>query len=138
MPRGKWQCPGCNQKTPKKKIPKKLKILVGGDSPPEVDDITASRAQTNTANSDETTKDESNDSAANTDTVDTPETTKKRKESKKTKQHQQQSFSTKSSDKDLAPCHTLVAEMEACDDSWPFLFPVNAKQFPTYRKIIRR
>ena len=27
--------------------------------------------------------------------------------------------------------------MEACDDAWPFLFPVNTKQFPTYKKIIK-
>jgi len=29
-----------------------------------------------------------------------------------------------------------LAELEASDDAWPFLFPVNTKQFPTYKKII--
>lgn len=27
--------------------------------------------------------------------------------------------------------------MEIHEDSWPFLLPVNTKQFPTYKKIIK-
>ena len=30
--------------------------------------------------------------------------------------------------KDMAPCQTMLAEMERHEDSWPFLVPVNAKQ----------
>lgn len=40
-------------------------------------------------------------------------------------------------EKDLTICHTIVSEMEALEDAWPFLFPVNTKQFPTYKKIIK-
>lgn len=40
-------------------------------------------------------------------------------------------------DKDLTVCSTIVSEMEAMDDAWPFLYPVNLKQFPTYKKIIK-
>lgn len=40
-------------------------------------------------------------------------------------------------EKDLTPCLILIEEMEASDESWPFLFPVNTKQFPTYKKIIK-
>lgn len=47
------------------------------------------------------------------------------------------SSSSPKSERDLTPCHTLLGEMEACDDAWPFLFPVNTKQFPTYKKIIK-
>lgn len=32
---------------------------------------------------------------------------------------------------------TLVEEMESQDEAWPFLLPVNTKQFPTYKKIIK-
>lgn len=39
--------------------------------------------------------------------------------------------------KELAPCKTVLEEMEVHEDSWPFLLPVNTKQFPTYRKIIK-
>ena len=41
-------------------------------------------------------------------------------------------------DKDLTICHTVVSEMEALDDSWPFLTPVNTKQFPTYKKVVKK
>lgn len=32
---------------------------------------------------------------------------------------------------------TILDELELHDEAWPFLLPVNTKQFPTYRKIIR-
>ncbi|XP_055539532.1 uncharacterized protein LOC129726625 isoform X4 [Wyeomyia smithii] len=44
---------------------------------------------------------------------------------------------TKKLMKELAPCKTVLEEMEVHEDSWPFLLPVNTKQFPTYRKIIK-
>ena len=40
-------------------------------------------------------------------------------------------------DKDLTICTTLISEMEAHEDSGPFLFPVNTKQFATYKKVIK-
>jgi hypothetical protein len=39
--------------------------------------------------------------------------------------------------RDLLACKTLLEDLEAHDEAWPFLLPVNTKQFPTYRKIIR-
>lgn len=39
--------------------------------------------------------------------------------------------------KEMAPCRTVLDELEAHDEAWPFLLAVNTKQFPTYRKIIR-
>ena len=40
-------------------------------------------------------------------------------------------------EKDLLVCHTLLSELGGHDESWPFLTPVNTKQFPTYKKIIK-
>ena len=40
-------------------------------------------------------------------------------------------------EKDLSVCHTLLSELGGHDESWPFLAPVNTKQFPTYKKIIK-
>ncbi|CAG0916197.1 unnamed protein product [Notodromas monacha] len=39
--------------------------------------------------------------------------------------------------RELAPCRTVLDELEVHEDSWPFLVPVNTKQFPTYKKIIK-
>ncbi|CAH1966841.1 unnamed protein product [Acanthoscelides obtectus] len=39
--------------------------------------------------------------------------------------------------KELAPCKALLEDLECHDDAWPFLLPVNTKQFPTYKKIIK-
>lgn len=39
--------------------------------------------------------------------------------------------------KDLNPCRILLEDLESHDEAWPFLLPVNTKQFPTYRKIIK-
>ena len=39
--------------------------------------------------------------------------------------------------KDLNPCRMLLEDLESHDEAWPFLLPVNTKQFPTYRKIIK-
>lgn len=40
--------------------------------------------------------------------------------------------------KDLSVCSILLNELEKHEDAWPFLLPVNTKQFPTYRKIIKK
>lgn len=39
---------------------------------------------------------------------------------------------------DVQLCRQLVGEMEQHPSGWPFLEPVNTKQFPTYKKIIKR
>ena len=40
-------------------------------------------------------------------------------------------------DKDISICQTLLSELSGHEDAWPFLTPVNTKQFPTYKKIIK-
>ncbi|XP_065053159.1 bromodomain adjacent to zinc finger domain protein 2B-like isoform X2 [Rhopilema esculentum] len=37
----------------------------------------------------------------------------------------------------MQPCRQMLAEMERHECSWPFLVPVNAKQFPEYYRIIK-
>lgn len=44
---------------------------------------------------------------------------------------------TKKQQRELAPCKILLEQLENQDDAWPFLLPVNTKQFPTYKKIIK-
>ncbi|XP_034742358.1 bromodomain adjacent to zinc finger domain protein 2B isoform X3 [Etheostoma cragini] len=38
----------------------------------------------------------------------------------------------------LAVCRLLLAELEAHQDAWPFLMPVNQKVVPGYRKVIKK
>lgn len=39
--------------------------------------------------------------------------------------------------KELTICKIILDELEVHEDSWPFLLPVNTKQFPTYKKVIK-
>lgn len=32
----------------------------------------------------------------------------------------------------------ILEEMQQHEDAWPFLTPVNTKQFPTYKKVIKK
>uniref|UniRef100_A0A3Q3VZS4 Bromodomain adjacent to zinc finger domain 2B n=1 Tax=Mola mola TaxID=94237 RepID=A0A3Q3VZS4_MOLML len=43
-----------------------------------------------------------------------------------------------STTKGLATCRVLLAELEAHQDAWPFLTPVNHKAVPGYRKVIKK
>ena len=38
----------------------------------------------------------------------------------------------------LTACSVILSEMELHEDAWPFKTPVNTKQFPTYKKIIKK
>lgn len=38
----------------------------------------------------------------------------------------------------LTACTLILSEMETHEDAWPFKTPVNTKQFPTYKKIIKK
>lgn len=44
---------------------------------------------------------------------------------------------TKKQQREIAPCKLLLEQLEQQDEAWPFLLPVNTKQFPTYKKIIK-
>ena len=62
---------------------------------------------------------------------------KKEKPAKETAKSKKEAKAQAKIDKELSLCMILVTELEDCDDAWPFLFPVNSKQFPTYKKIIK-
>jgi hypothetical protein len=38
--------------------------------------------------------------------------------------------------KELEWCDRILEELMGHEDAWPFLEPVNTRQFPTYRKVI--
>ena len=120
VPRGKWQCPGCNQKS-KKKIPKKLKIKFA----PNSDDDNTKDSSHSSANGGGLDRDEED--------AGPPEKKARRDE----RQKQPAAVSRAQAEKDLTPCRAVIEEMITSDDSWPFLYPVNTKQFPTYKKIIK-
>ncbi|XP_060808799.1 uncharacterized protein LOC106129494 [Amyelois transitella] len=39
--------------------------------------------------------------------------------------------------KEMQICKNLLCEMECHEHAWPFLIPVNTKQFPQYKKVIK-
>ncbi|XP_078390715.1 bromodomain adjacent to zinc finger domain protein 2A-like isoform X1 [Cetorhinus maximus] len=47
-------------------------------------------------------------------------------------------ISTRDQSSDLMLCEVILMEMEAHEDAWPFLHPVNPRLVPGYRKIIKR
>jgi len=58
---------------------------------------------------------------------------------KKEEQSKQKSMSNSrvQTSKDMEPCRFILNEMENHESSWPFLVPVNMKQFPEYYKVIK-
>ena len=47
-----------------------------------------------------------------------------------------QHLNRKQCSKDMAPCRSLLAEMEKHEDAWPFLVPVNPKQVELLQYIL--
>ena len=128
VPRGKWQCPGCNQKGFKKSKSRKkgtpTHLLHNADSDESPDQTNApSPAETEETIEEPPPEPEPEEPKNGSATI-APPPAKKRKMSKL--------------DKDLTICHTLISEMEAQEHAWPFMFPVNTKQFPTYKKVIKQ
>ena len=158
VPRGKWSCPGCTQRGPRKssKATKRkapTHLLQG----PDMDD-------SSTTNSPKSVSEKDTPQPAKKEKIsDTKQCTRnsikengksekdkpnKKTEKEKTKEETYDSKTTRRSitekkrkltraDKDLTICSTLISEMEAHEDSGPFLFPVNTKQFATYKKVIK-
>ena len=129
MPRGKWQCPGCNQKGPKKSKSRKrgppthLLHNANSDESPDQTGQNSPAAPSDKASSEKANSEKAASEEPPSPAPDGPPAAKKKKLSKM--------------DKDLTICHTVISEMEALEHAWPFLFPVNTKQFPTYKKVIK-
>ena len=151
-PRGKWHCPGCNLKAPKKKFKRpSLTWRIKEDDelvragvqedlpppPPPPAPISAPESPEAPSHSSPAAaeaalpveNEDTNAAAVGTsETINNAPSTNNAKAAKKRPQK---------SEKDLAVCHTLLSELGGHDESWPFLAPVNTKQFPTYKKIIK-
>ncbi|XP_014245152.1 bromodomain adjacent to zinc finger domain protein 2B-like isoform X4 [Cimex lectularius] len=109
VPRGKWYCTNCASKHTKKKTRRSQNTQNNSLSPVKPEELTNSTESLPVALPAE---------------EETPPPAKKEKSSKKL-------------NKDLAPCHQILEDLQSHDESWPFLLAVNTKQFPTYKKIIR-
>lgn len=114
-PRGKWHCPACSLKSPRKSSKKARTMKNTEDTEEEAADPREVAHETDGSSMD---VDEEK-------TVVTPVSKKKA------------ARTSVKIDKELSICHTLLSELGGHDESWPFLNPVNTKQFPTYKKIIK-
>ncbi|GFU48139.1 bromodomain adjacent to zinc finger domain protein 2B [Nephila pilipes] len=114
MPKGKWYCSGCNLARPKK-----------------------SSKKSNANKEKETPKDSKESSEKASKKADSTPTSKS-KNSEKKKKEEKKKEPEPVGNVDLAPCSTILEEMQKHEDAWPFLTPVNTKQFPTYRKVIKK
>lgn len=109
VPRNKWVCPACTSKSPRGRRGRTKKI-------------SESNVNSNSTNSATETPSENSDDPPNNSNA----TPKKERTTKKKDQ------------KDLITCKNIVSELEIHEDAWPFLLPVNTRQFPTYKKIIKK
>ncbi|KAJ8955723.1 hypothetical protein NQ318_008595 [Aromia moschata] len=129
VPRGKWYCSNCISKKPQKRAVKKNHKLTrdseSSEHPPSSPAPSHSSVTTNEdiPSTNCSQSDISNSSLANAGSPST-QCPKKDRVNKKLI-------------KELAPCKALLEDLECHDDAWPFLLPVNTKQFPTYKKIIK-
>ncbi|XP_057663920.1 bromodomain adjacent to zinc finger domain protein 2B isoform X2 [Diorhabda carinulata] len=136
MPRGKWYCSNCAsrkpQKKPQKKPPKSIKETETNEQPPTSPTPSHSSATTNedvsTLNSSQSDTSTSIVNVAASAGADSPSSSINNKKQEK---------QNKKLSKELAACKTILEDLECHDDAWPFLLPVNTKQFPTYKKIIK-
>ncbi|KAL1513282.1 hypothetical protein ABEB36_002708 [Hypothenemus hampei] len=139
VPRGKWYCTNCISKKPPKKTVKKNKGTgrenESSDQPPAsptpshssattIEDLPITTTTTNCSQGSDVSLTSSNPS--------TVEGSPSALAAKKEKEKAQKKLM-----KELAPCRLILDDLECHDDAWPFLLPVNTKQFPTYKKIIK-
>ncbi|XP_051176838.1 bromodomain adjacent to zinc finger domain protein 2B-like isoform X3 [Leptopilina boulardi] len=156
MPRGKWYCSNCHSKQPKKRNSSRRSHSKGGAAAAAA--ATAATATTPTtpttggggekgggAAATTTRESESSDhppasptpsTTSNTHAEDvssseppTPTPSPRKEANNRTL--------TKKQQREIAPCKVLLEQLEQQDEAWPFLLPVNTKQFPTYKKIIK-
>ncbi|XP_067003297.2 bromodomain adjacent to zinc finger domain protein 2B isoform X3 [Anabrus simplex] len=138
VPRGKWYCHACQSKQPRKRgSGRRPKHSESSDHTPSSNTLKTEDSCVGSPQAATPT------SVIGVDEVQTPGTpgaspsphaapaTPGRKD------RTPASGSNKKLGKDLNPCRALLEDLEAHDEAWPFLLPVNTKQFPTYRKIIR-
>ena len=128
MPRGKWHCPGCSQKGPRKNRKSKKPPTHILQQPPDIEDSSTTNSPGSVA--DNHPDPSSNNKRSNDNSDDEVSFNVQKKKMKKKKMSKME--------RDLTICTTLISEMEAHEDAGPFLFPVNTKQFPTYKKVVKQ
>ncbi|CAG9853570.1 unnamed protein product [Phyllotreta striolata] len=133
VPRGKWYCSNCIAKKPPKK-PIKKNHKVAKDQNESSEQLPPSSP---TPSHSSVTTNEDMPVVNNTSQSDTPNSGVTSVGSPSTPNSAKKDRSNKKLAKELAPCKALLEDLECHDDAWPFLLPVNTKQFPTYKKIIK-
>lgn len=120
-PKGKWCCSGCS-KGRKKGRPSKGGAHHDKDSNKESSSPSKKAAESS-----------SSTVAGGSSSSSTPgQTTKSSKSGERREKNKAQVL------KDMAACRQILEELEQHKDAWPFLVPVNTKQFPSYRKFIKK
>ncbi|XP_046681974.1 bromodomain adjacent to zinc finger domain protein 2B isoform X3 [Homalodisca vitripennis] len=121
VPRGKWHCPTCLAKMPRKRLSSKR--TVSNTSPSS----SATRSEDGPGNIVE----------PNLSSPMVPEETAPESPPQLQPAVKKEKTGGKKMAKEMAPCRQLLDDLESHDEAWPFLLPVNTKQFPTYKKIIK-
>ncbi|XP_076631661.1 bromodomain adjacent to zinc finger domain protein 2B isoform X10 [Colletes latitarsis] len=123
MPRGKWYCSNCHSKQPKKRNSSRRSHTKGGGTRESESSDHPPASPTPSTASNTHVEDVSSSEPA------TPTASPRKEGNNRTL--------TKKQQRELAPCKMLLEQLEQQDEAWPFLLPVNTKQFPTYKKIIK-
>ncbi|XP_072752486.1 bromodomain adjacent to zinc finger domain protein 2B isoform X9 [Anoplolepis gracilipes] len=123
MPRGKWYCSNCHSKQPKKRNSSRRSHTKGGGTRESESSDHPPASPTPSTASNTHVEDVSSSEPA------TPTASPRKEGNNRTL--------TKKQQRELAPCKILLEQLEQQDEAWPFLLPVNTKQFPTYKKIIK-
>ncbi|XP_069971280.1 bromodomain adjacent to zinc finger domain protein 2B isoform X7 [Penaeus vannamei] len=112
VPRNKWVCPACTSKSPRGRRGRAKKV---------------SESNTQGAANNSTTPLDVSQDGIDEAQPSTPVSSSKKERANKKKEQ-----------RDLQACKSIVQELEGHEDAWPFLLPVNTRQFPTYKKIIKK
>ncbi|XP_071554108.1 bromodomain adjacent to zinc finger domain protein 2B-like isoform X12 [Temnothorax nylanderi] len=123
MPRGKWYCSNCHSKQPKKRNSSRRSHTKGGGT-------------RESESSDHPPASPTPSTASNTHVEDVSSSEPPTPTASPRKEGNNRTL-TKKQQRELAPCKILLEQLEQQDEAWPFLLPVNTKQFPTYKKIIK-
>ncbi|KAL0110007.1 hypothetical protein PUN28_013565 [Cardiocondyla obscurior] len=123
MPRGKWYCSNCHSKQPKKRNSSRRSHTKGGGA-------------RESESSDHPPASPTPSTASNTHVEDVSSSEPPTPTASPRKEGNNRTL-TKKQQRELAPCKILLEQLEQQDEAWPFLLPVNTKQFPTYKKIIK-
>ncbi|XP_033098027.1 bromodomain adjacent to zinc finger domain protein 2B-like isoform X3 [Anneissia japonica] len=108
FPRGKWLCPPCIKAKDKAKSQKRK------------------------------SKGKKEDSGRNTPVADTPDSKQKADTKPKSEEKSERRKNSKKLNPVMAPCKQLLTELEKHEKAEPFLYPVDLKRFPIYKKVIKQ